>query len=221
MAEEYLTDDEQWEAVKHWTTENGAWVVGGIVIGTALLFGWRYYDNYRNQRALHAAAEFGQMTNALDHNDRDGTRRIAEGIVKNYAGSPYADQAQLSLARLFVDEGKPAEALAPLLLVMNGSKDDELRNVARLRVARIQIDQGKPDEAIKTLADDKSPAFAANFHEVRGDALLAKQDPKGAAAEYQAALGSGDTRGTDMALLQLKLADLGVSPATTVNKDKP
>src|SRR5271166_6397364 len=167
------------------------------------------------------------MTAAVDKNDRSSARRIADAIIQTYSGSPYADQAQLTLARLFVDEGKIADAAGPLTLVMTGSKDSELKNIARLRLARIQIDQGKPDDAIQTLAGADSASFAARYHDVRGDALLAKKDTSGAAAEYRAALGASDPQNTDAALLQLKIADLGVSPAAAappeplVNKAKP
>ena len=43
MAEEYMTDDEQLEIVKRHIKEYGAWIVGGVVLGVAGLFGWRYY----------------------------------------------------------------------------------------------------------------------------------------------------------------------------------
>ena len=39
-------------------------VAGGIVLGAALIFGYRYYDSYRNDRALRAAAQFDDMTSA-------------------------------------------------------------------------------------------------------------------------------------------------------------
>ena len=209
MAEEYLTDDEQWEAVKRWIAENGVWVMGGVVLGAALLFGWRYYQSHHNDTALQAAAQFGELTTALERDDRNKSRQLAEGIGKDFPGSPYADQAQLTIARLFVDEGKPASAVAPLTQVMNDSKDSELRHIARLRLARVLTDQGKPDDAIQTLAQDTWGAFATRAHEARGDAFYAKQDFKGAVAEYKAALSGGETSKVDFALLELKIADLG------------
>jgi predicted negative regulator of RcsB-dependent stress response len=105
---------------------------------------------------------------------------------------------------------------------MTSSKDSELRNIARLRLARLQIDQGKPDDAIQTLAGGAdSVAFASRYHEVRGDALLAKKDTSGAAAEYRAALSASDSHGADAALLELKISDLGVAPAPVVTKAVP
>jgi predicted negative regulator of RcsB-dependent stress response len=110
---------------------------------------------------------------------------------------------------------------------MANSKDAELRHIARLRLARVLTALGKPDDAIKTLADDAWGAFAAQAHEVRGDAFYAKHDVKGAVKEYQAALGAGDAGGGDSALLQLKIADLSAPPsappptADSSNKAKP
>ncbi|MEA3134931.1 MAG: hypothetical protein QOG17_2777 [Gammaproteobacteria bacterium] len=213
MAEDYLTDDEQLEHVKRVVAENWAWVLGGVILGAALIFGYRYYDAYRNDRAMRAAAQFGEMTSALERNDRNKSRQVADGLIKDYPTSPYADQAQLVIARLYIDDGQLANAIPPLTQVMNNSKDTELRHIARLRLARVLTEQGKPDEAIKTLAEDTWGAFAARAHDVRGDAFYAKKDVKSALTEYKAALSGGDASSVDSALLQLKIADLGTPPA--------
>jgi predicted negative regulator of RcsB-dependent stress response len=213
MAEEYLTDDEQLEHVKQLTAEYGPWVVGGVVLATVLMFGYRHYQSYTNLRALKAATQFSAMTDALEKDDRNVSRVIADGLIKDYSSSPYADQAELVLARLAVEEGLLANAIPPLTQVMNGSKDADLKQIARLRLARVLIDQGKPDEAIKTLTDSVPGAFTALYHQVRGDAFYAKKDLPAAAAEYKAALGASDARGADSGLLELKIADLGGAPA--------
>lgn len=243
MAEDYLTDDEQWEAVKRWLAENGLWIIAGVVLGAGLLFGWRFYENHREIQALEAAGRFGEMTTALEINDKNKSRAIANGLIKDFPGSPYADQARLTLARLAVDDGQLAGAVAPLTAVMNDSKDKELRHIARLRLARVMIADGKPDEALQTLADDDAAKaatggvvtlgpFSSRSHEVRGDAFFAKKDAANAAKEYQMALiGDG---GADAALLELKIADLGAPAvpamttipttapaATSSNKAKP
>jgi len=207
MAEEYLTDDEQLEAVKRAFTEYAPWILGGVVLGVGGWFGIQQYRSHQNALAMRAAEQFTQMTAALQMNDPQKSLQIADGLIKNFPSSPYADQAQLTIARIDVDSGKPADAVAPLTQVMNNSKDVELKQVARLRLARVLIDQGKPDDAIKTLAEGTPGSFAGPYHEVHGDALYAKKDIPGAVAEYKMALGTSDG-GADAALLQLKLADL-------------
>jgi predicted negative regulator of RcsB-dependent stress response len=218
MAEEYLTDDEQLEAVKHWFTEYAPWLTGGVLVGAAVFFGIQYFHKYTNDRGLKAATEFSAMTAALQTNDHEKSRRIAEGLIKEHANSPYADQAHLTLARLDVDENQLDKAVATLTLVMNDSKDMELRQIARLRLARVLTDQGKPDDSIKLLADPIPAAFAAPYHEVRGDAYLAKKDTAHAVTEYQQALASADLGGINSSLLELKLQDLGAGPAPIVSK---
>jgi predicted negative regulator of RcsB-dependent stress response len=207
MAEEYLTDDEQLEAVKHMFKEYAPWIVGGLVLGLGGWYGIQFYRSHQNERALQAAAQFEQMTFAMQADDRNKSRAIADGLVKDFPSSPYADQAQLAIARMSVEDGHSADAVAPLTQVMDNSKDAELKQIARLRLARVQIDQGKPDDAIKLLAAGTAGSFAGRYHEVHGDALYAKKDVAGAIAEYNAALSAGDG-GADSALLELKLADL-------------
>jgi predicted negative regulator of RcsB-dependent stress response len=228
MAEEYLTDDEQWEAIKRGIAENGLWVIAGVALGVALLFGWRYYENHQNEVALQAAGQFRDMSAAVELNDHSKARQVADGIIRKFPTSPYADQARLTLARLSLDDGQLPSAIASLTDVMNTSKDAELKHIARLRLARVLTDQGKPDEAIKLLNADApggvaSGPFAARYHEVRGDAYYAKKDFKNAVNEYRAALGAGDSSGVNAALLELKIADLGEpsTPATAMAPTLP
>jgi len=234
MTEEFLTDDEQLEHVKRLSAEYGPWIAGAVLIATVGVFGWRYYQSHLEARALAAAQQFSSMTDALQHDDRTKTRQIAGRLIEDYPDSPYADQAKLILARLYVDDGQGALAIPSLSDVMDHSKDTQLRHIARLRLARVLIDQGKPDDAIKTLADEPG-AFAASYHEVRGDAYYAKQALPQALIEYKAALAAGTGSGdADAALLALKIADLGATaaaaappiasaapPAAAPNKAKP
>jgi predicted negative regulator of RcsB-dependent stress response len=210
MAED-LTDDEQLEHVKQLFAEYGPWTFGAVVVGLGLAFGYRYYNQHTNERALDASAQFADMSAAVDGDNPAKARQIADGLIKSYPSSPYADQAQLVLARLAIDANQEAAAVGPLQEVIAHSKDVELKRIARLRLARVQIDQGKPDEGLQTLSEP-SGTFAARYDEVRGDAYYAKKDPAKAAELYRKALSEGDPRSTDSALLALKIADLGLAP---------
>lgn len=215
MTEEYLTDDEQLAEVKRLVGEYAPWIIPALVLGIGFVFGYRYYQNRENTVAFNASAQFTDMATAIQRNDAAKARQIADGLIKNFPSSPYADQAQLAMARLSIDEGKGADAIAPLTQVIDHSKDSELKHIARLRLARLLIDQGKPDDALKTLSDEPG-AFGADYHEVRGDAFFAKHDLTQAASEYKSALGAIVAGGADSALLELKIADLGLPPVASV-----
>ena len=209
MTEEFLTEDEQVEEVKRLVREYAPWIIPAMIVGLGFVFGYRYYHSHQEQRALNASAQFSDMNAAIQSNDRAKARQLADALIKDYPSSPYADQAQLAVSRLYVDDGEDANAIAPLTQVMEHSADSELRHVARLRLARVQIDQQKPDEALKTLSDEPG-SFAAAYHEVRGDAYYAKKDLTQAAEQYRAALAAGGEQGKEPTLLTLKIAELGV-----------
>ena len=223
MAEDYLTDDEQLEEVKRYVREYAPVLIIGALLGAGGLFGWRYYQGYQNERGLKAGAEFSQLSTALQAEQDVKARQIATDLIKDYPSSPYADQAKLALARIEVEESHLANAVAPLTEVMNGSKDSELRQIARLRLARVLIDLGKPDDAIKLLSEATPGSFAGRYHEVHADALYAKKDVPGAIAEYKAALQAADAGGVDAAMVEMKLADMGVvdKPLEKLNMVKP
>jgi predicted negative regulator of RcsB-dependent stress response len=223
MAEEYLTDDEQLDEVKRLVKEYGPVLVIGALLGVGGFFGFRYYRSYQDDQGLKAAGRFSQMTLSLQTSDNAKAREIAAGLIKDFPNSPYADQAQLALARVAVDEGHDDQAVGPLTGVMNGSKDSELKHIARLRLARVLIDQGKPEDAIKLLGEGTPGTFAARYHEVRADALIAKKDVPAAVTEYKAALSAAEDGGVDSALIEMRLADLGVTEnnAAKTNKVTP
>lgn len=222
MAEDLLTDDEQWEAIKRWFSENTLWLIGSLALACTIVYGYRFYQNHQSTRELNAAAQFDLMTSAIDANDRAGAKRTATSLMQAFPSSPYADQAELMLARLAVDDGQDANAVAQLTHVMNSSRDTQLQQIARLRLARVQIDQGKPDDAISTLGAGQPGKFAARYHEVRGDALVAKKDTGGAVREYTAALEAGGERNSaESGVLELKIADLGAAVPPPDKKAKP
>ena len=123
------------------------------------------------------------------------------------AGAKYTQMVQA------LDGGDRARALALFGELERGYAASPYTDQARLRLARVQIAQGKADGALGTLNAAQPGAFAAQYHEVRGDAYYAKGDKTAALKEYRGAqTGAGDS------LLTLKIADLaadapGAAPA--------
>jgi predicted negative regulator of RcsB-dependent stress response len=122
---------------------------------------------------------------------------------------------------VYVDSGDLDKAASQLQDVIQHTKDKDLSLVARLRLARVQIAQKKADDAINTLNGAEPGAFAARFHEIRGDAYHVKGDDTTALKEYQAAR-LGDVADTvDAQLLDLKIADLPASAGATSKPAPP
>jgi predicted negative regulator of RcsB-dependent stress response len=211
----YKSEKEQWEDVKNWLRENIAWIVAGVALGVAVIYGYRFWESRENRQAVEAHLLYGNVLNALYGNKKDEALKDLARLDGDFGRTPYGDQARLALARWYVDSGKPAEAIAPLTRIMNDSRDDALRLVARLRIARILAGEGKLDEALRMLGGAQASGFDPRYQEARGDVLYAKGDRAGALAAYQAAAASKVPAIVDEELLKLKIADLA-----DVAKDK-
>jgi predicted negative regulator of RcsB-dependent stress response len=211
---EYLSEKEQWEQIRTWVRENGLWVVAGVALAAAGLQGWRWWQAHLDERGVKASAAYTRMIEALEKGDRTQAFVALGELERDFPASPYADQGKLLAARVYVEGKELDKAAHELETVMNDTKDHELSLVARMRLARVQIAEGKPDAALATLNAVEPGAFAARYHEVRGDAWYAKGDKTAALREYRSAAGNPELG--DAALLDLKIADLAAdAPAAT------
>ena len=208
--EEYLNEREQWERVLAWLREQGPWIVAGVALALAVYGGWNYWQNRTQQRNLAAAGRYEQVIDAFERNDVNAGSRLADELVKAYPSTAYADQANLAVARIQVENKQLEPAATRLRQVLAATGDPELALVARLRLARVELAQGNPDQALKTLDAVNPGAFAARYAQVRGDVLLAKGDRDGALKAYREARSGADTT-TDGGLLDLKIDELARS----------
>ena len=214
MIDDYYNEQEQWERVKQWLRENGPWLVVGVLLGLGALAGWRWWEQRQEARAQSASASYGLLLETLQSGDRAKGLVLADEIRAEHGGSAYADQADLVAARALVEAGELGPANERLTRVMKGSKDAQLRLVARARLARVQLAQGSADAAIATLGGAQPGAFGPLFEAIRGDALYVKGDRPGALAAWRKA----ETEATaaaakgaptvDLVALQLKIGDV-------------
>ncbi len=207
--DDYLSEREQWDQLKLWMRTNLAWIIGGLVLGAALLTGWRWWEARRESHRLEASVKYEQILAAFDKGDRTQAITLIGELERDYSSSPYVDQAHLAEARISVQNGQLDKAAAGLNSVMGGSHDPQLALVARLRLARVQLALNKPDEALATLNGAKETgAFEPRYQEARGDIQLAKGDRAAALKEYRAARENKNSSAVDTELLDLKINDL-------------
>ena len=216
MVDDYSSDREQEEALLNWWRENRSWIFGGIVLGLALLFGWRWWQSHTTKQAEQASVLYQEYQSAAA--DAEKGKAAFDRLVEAHPTSAYTIQARLLLAKQHVEAAQYDEAAAQLRTVVDQAKDEELAQIARQRLARVLIQQGKHDEAVTLLDPAKAGAFTAQVREIRGDAFVAKGDPEAARAEYAAALapnaaGESAEAQIDRTLLEMKLQQVGGSAA--------
>ncbi len=205
--DDLLSEKEQIDKMRAWWSDYGWYVIGGVVLGAAILFGINYYQTQKVNAEIAASALYDELTEQVTGGDLEAAEATVAELDSEYGNSAYAAQSKLAMARLYMDKNRDQDAAEVLneLLAMNGF--EHLQHVARVRLAKVLLYQGKPEEVLSLLEGRESPAFAARYAEERGDAYVALGRYDEARESYQAALGEAQPT-VDQGLIQLKLMDL-------------
>lgn len=205
--DDLLSEKEQIDKMRAWWSDYGWYVIGGIVLGAAILFGINYYQSQSVAEEIAASALYDELTEHVTGGNLEAAEATAAELDGEYGNSSYAAQSKLAMARLYMDKNRDQDAAEALngLLAMDGF--EPLKHVARVRLAKILLYQGKPEEVLSLLEGQDNTAFAARYAEERGDAFVALGRYDEARAAYQAALDEAQPT-VDQGLIQLKLMDL-------------
>ncbi|WP_444891104.1 YfgM family protein [Microbulbifer sp. DLAB2-AA] len=216
---EHLTEQEQIETLKRWWAENGRGILTGIVLALAGYFGYQWWQGDQRSKAEAASDLYQGFIQAVSANDNQPDNKqlttaksLAEQLKNEYGSRIYASQASLRLAAIAVDKNDLEVAQTHLQWVLDNSKEDAMKLLAKRRLATVIAARGKPDEALKLIEGSVPSAFAALYSETRGDILRQKGDDAGARSAYEQALTellpeqAGSTQ-----LLQLKVESLAVA----------
>jgi predicted negative regulator of RcsB-dependent stress response len=206
--DELLSEKEQIEAIRQWWKENGAWVVGGLVLGLALLVGWNSWQSYVKTRAEEASSLYEQVRVETRAGNADKAGELTSRLRADYASTAYAEQASLELARLLVERGNLDDAATALEFVVDAGGDLQMSLVARSRLAQVRLQQGKFDEALAALDVADAGAFGPRFSELRGDIAVARGDWETARLEYETALSDLGAGPLNREVVEIKLNDL-------------
>ncbi|MGO4222090.1 YfgM family protein [Lysobacter sp. TAF61] len=201
--DDLLDEHEQSERVLQWLRNNGAGLIGGIVLGLAAIGGWKWWEHRGEQTQLELSNQYQATLDAIKAKDKN-----APAKVKALADSTYHDLAALELARSQVDARQNDAAIATLRAIR--SSDPAITDVVNQRLARLLIEAKQADAALKLLAN----ASSAGAMEVRGDAQFALGQLEQARASYSQALAKLDVASQQRRVIELKLNQAGGAPAT-------
>jgi predicted negative regulator of RcsB-dependent stress response len=204
---EHLTEEQQVEAIKTWWKENGVAVVAGLIIGFGALFGWRYYNDYRDAQAGAASSLYESVQQKIKLGQADTARQQADKIVAEYPRTPYAAMAALAAAKQAAASNNMDEAREQLQWVLDNSHQPQFLHSARLQLAAIMLNDAEYDAALSLLASAKSGGYAAAYDEMKGDILLARGDSKAAHEAYDKALQAEGLGAQQRRIVQAKFDD--------------
>ncbi len=210
--DEFLSEKEQMAQMRQWWGDNGMYILAGLVVGVAGLVGWNQWQQYRETRAIEGSEAYTAMSEALENSAAATALEVGARLISEYQDTPYADLAAFALAKYHVGQSEPGLAAGYLSGVLENTRDEEIRHIARLRLSRLQMEQADHATALQTLAVPEPGRFAARYHELRGDAYVGLGDHAAARGEYRQALGLFEQGVVNNQFLQIKLDSLAEEP---------
>ena len=205
---ELLTEEEQVEQLKKWWKENGLSIVGGVVVGLALVFGWRSWQHHQLERSAQAGGLYDQVLIAIESKQPEAALRGHDRIRAEHGDTGYAVLAGLQAAKLKLEAGDAKGARELLETVRREASDPAVWQLATLRLARVYLDAGELDAARALVDTAPRDLFPSQLAELRGDLARARGDDAAARAAYEEAL-AGRHGGSNH--LRFKLQDLAPS----------
>ncbi len=207
--DDLLSEKEQIEQIRSWWSEYGGYVIGGLGLGIAALVGFNYYQNSQFEAQLQGSQRYEALIRHVGAGSIEEAEVVADELGAEFAGTSYAAQAKLVMARAYMDKNRDQDAADILAELLENDGDEAVKHVARARLARILLYQGKAQDVVDLLEGQDSAAFSATYNELLGDAYHALGRIEDAQMAYQAVLLDPLSQATvDQQLVQWKALDL-------------
>lgn len=205
-----LEEQEQLAQLKGWWKDNGTTIAAVLAAAAIAVAGWQGWRGWQAGQTQQAAALYDTLVRAVQGGDAKSLRDAGGTLVESFPRTLYASMGALAAARFHFERGDLKNARAQLQWVVERSSSDELRDLARLRLAGVMLDDKAYDEALGLLDAKHAAAMAAQYAALKGDILVAKNQPADAKAAYKLALEKAEQRDAAFrASVQLRLDALG------------
>ncbi len=209
MATLDLQEQEQVEALKAWWQENGRMVMLSIAVVLVGFAGIQLWRSHQAKQTGEASALFAEVGKQVASKDPKRVNDAAQAVIDRFGSSAYASRAELLAVEANIQAKDIAKAKTQLQWVLDHSKEDALKNLARLKLASLLLDEKNYAEALNLLAAKHPESFDALYSDLKGDVLVAQGKTEEARAAYQVAYDKMDDKSTYRNLIQMKLDSVG------------
>jgi predicted negative regulator of RcsB-dependent stress response len=221
MATYDLEQQEQLDQVKHLWAKYGNLVSWTLLIVLGSYAAWMGYQYWESDRAFKAGGLYEEMDRSVNAGDADKAGQAFNDLKNNYAGTTYAEQGALLVARIQALKGKEELARASLNWEVEHGKNPNLVAIARLRLAGLLLDAKQYDAALAQVKADLPEEFLALASDRRGDILAAQGKKDEAVKAYEQAYKAFEPTIEYRRFVEGKLTALGHAPAPAAAASAP
>lgn len=215
----YMTEAEQIDALKKWWQRYNGIITVLFSVILLILAGIRYWSWHQEKVTFQASNAYERMMLAFSNQDNKAVRGYARQLVTDYGHTVYADAARLTLAKLYVNHEKYAEAQKELEYVAGHAKMMALADVAKIRLARILTAEKSYEQALNELTKVQENTYLPVVNELRGDIYSATGRYQEAANYYRQAIKEVQTNGMGNLFLEMKTNELAAYMQSMTAKD--
>lgn len=212
---EHQSDEDQAEALKKWLDENGSFLVVGLVLTLAVVFGFQAWQKGVVETGEAASTLYEELIEVVDippleklTDEQQSTANfLANKLKEEHEGTSYGVFAALHLAKMAIERSDLEAAQAELTWALEHATSDSLEHIARQRLARVMLSKGDTEKALELVEEMEAGSFASAYEEIKGDAYSALGQNDKAREAYQKALDNMIEK-TSKPVLQMKLSNL-------------
>ena len=183
-----LEEQEQVEELKAWWNRHGTLILVVVLAALVAFVGWAAWRKYESGHAAQASALYETVVKAAQAGDAKALRDAGGTLAESHPRTLYASMGALVAARFYFDRNDLKSAKAQLQWVIERAPSEDFRDLARLRLGAVLLDEKAYDEALKIADAPHAGAYDAQFAALKGDVLVAKNQPAEAKAAYKLAL---------------------------------
>ncbi|MGJ7524499.1 YfgM family protein [Variovorax sp. GB1P17] len=207
-----LEEQEQLDQLKHFWNTYGTLITWVVLLVAGAFVAWNGWQYFQRNKAAQAAALYDEVERSTQSGDVERIQRVLGDMKERFAGTTYAQQAGLLVAKTLYEKGKVEESRAALGWVAQSAIDPGYQAIAKLRLAAELLDSKSYDEALKQL-DGKVPTeFEPLVADRKGDIYLAQGKRDEAQLEYRKAWTGLGAASDYRRLIEIKLNAVGVDP---------
>jgi predicted negative regulator of RcsB-dependent stress response len=185
MSNQYTEEEDK---LISWFKNNYRNIIFGLLIGTTLVFGFKYYNDLNTNKQYEISLKYEEAIKDYQDQKYEKAMLLSEEYQTSNPSNIYTSMINLYVAKIYHNEGKYIESLEALNFIIKNSSSEEMQMIANVRYSRILILQKKYNEAEKFITSAVNFNDNALLVEMLGDISYVKSDIDKAKIYYESCL---------------------------------